>query len=225
MTAARIFITATGTSSGKTFVTRGLAAALRRSGIGVAALKPLETGCTPYPLDAIALAQAAGNPEHADDAGFYRVAPALSPYAATLTGAPAPDFDRLVARVAAIARLCDRLLVEGAGGLLVPLDRTRDMADLATALACPLVIVAPNRLGVLSHARATIESAQSRNLEVRALVLAECDQLPDSSSATNLHILRERLGVPIVSFPFCQDEDSSLADAVTALGLLDVLRL
>jgi dethiobiotin synthetase len=224
MTNARIFITATGTSSGKTFVARGIAAALRRGGHRVAALKPLETGCAPHPLDAIALAKAAGNSELADDADFYRVAPPLSPYAATLTGAPAPNFETLVARIEVIARQSDRLIVEGAGGLLVPLDRNRDMADLAIALTCPLVIVAPNRLGVLSHARATVESAHSRNLQVAALVLTEPDQEPDPSSTTNLQILQERFAIPLVSFPYCHDDDSALADAVNAIGLLKTLR-
>jgi dethiobiotin synthetase len=225
MPTGRIFITATGTSSGKTFVARGLATALRRDGHRVAALKPLETGCEPHPLDAIALAHAAGHPEHAHDPGFYRARPPLSPYAASLSGAPTPDFGSLVDRIEAIAQRHDRVIVEGAGGLLVPLDRTRDMADLATALACPLAIVAPNRLGVLSHARATVEAARSRGLTVLAVVLTEPDPEPDPSSASNQEILQERLAIPVVSFPYCQDADSAIADAVKTIGLLALLHL
>jgi dethiobiotin synthetase len=105
------------------------------------------------------------------------------------------------------------------------LDRHRDIADLATALAYPLVIVAPNRLGVISHARTTLESAQSRNLKVLGLVLTEPDQMRAPSNTTNLEILRERLAIPLVGFPHCRDDDSALADAVTNIGLLELLHL
>jgi dethiobiotin synthetase len=221
----RIFVTATGTSSGKTFFTRGLAAALHRKGLRVAAIKPLETGCEPHPLDAIALARAAGHPELANDPSFYRVAPPLSPYAASLGGAAIPHFEGLVDRIETISRSFDRVLIEGAGGLLVPLDRYRDMADLAAALTCSLVVVAPNRLGVLSHALATIEAARTRRLEISALVLTEPDNTPDASSTTNLQILQERLAIPLVSFPHCQDNDIALAEAVAARGVLELLHL
>src|SRR4051794_28932925 len=133
----RLFVTATGTSSGKTFVTRSLAVYLRRAGIRVAAIKPLETGCDPDPFDAMHLARASGQNDLANDPAFYRVKPPLSPYAATLTGASAPDLSAIVARVRALSEEFPWLLIEGAGGLLVPLDRDRDMADLAAALACP----------------------------------------------------------------------------------------
>jgi dethiobiotin synthetase len=220
----RLFISATGTSSGKTFVARGLTAALSRLNFRVAALKPFETGCKPDPLDALALATAARAPNLARDPAFYRVRPPLSPYAASLSGEAAPDFAGIVRRIREIGSEHDQLIVEGAGGLLVPLDRERDMSDLVVALACPLLLVAPNRLGVLSHALAAVESARTRNLQIAGLVLTEPDLMPDPSSATNLRILLERLALRIFSFPHCPNDDGALADAAVAAGLVDLVR-
>ena len=138
---------------------------------------------------------------------------------------PAPDLTAIATRVRSLSGDFDWLLVEGAGGLLVPLDRTRDMADLAAALAYPLLVAAPNRLGVLSHARATVEAALSRGISVAAIVLTEPDANPDASSETNLQILRERLALPVISFPHCSDDDAVLGDAVEVSGLLEAIPL
>jgi dethiobiotin synthetase len=218
-----IFITATGTGVGKTFVARGLAAYLRRDRLRVAALKPFETGCAPNPQDADALGRASGIPAHAREPAFYRVEPPLSPYAATLQGEPAPDVEAITAAVQEIARQHDRTIVEGAGGLLVPIDSSRDMATFAATIGYPVLLIAPNRLGVLSSVLTTFEAAVSRNLKIAALVLTEPDTTPDPSSETNARILRERLKLPVLGFPHTADDDDALADAVEASGLPDVL--
>jgi dethiobiotin synthetase len=220
-----IFITATGTAVGKTFVARGLTASLRRTGQRVAALKPFETGCAPAPKDAEALARASGIRAHARDPAFYRAEPPLSPYAATLQGTPAPDFDAIRTAVREIARQHDRTIVEGAGGLLVPIDASRDMATFATDLAYPVLLIAPNRLGVLSSVLTAFAAAFRRDLKVAAVVLTEPDAAPDLSSETNARILRERLEVEVLGFPHTADEDEALADAIDASGLRAVLDL
>ncbi len=222
---AAVFVTSTGTSAGKTFVSRGLAALVRGRGLRVAALKPLETGCVPEAQDAFALARASGHPGLAGLAGLYRVAPPVSPYAATLMGEQEPDFEGIVGVVRAASAGFDWVIVEGAGGLLVPLDGSRDTADLAAALAYPLLIVAPNRLGVLSHGLALHAVAKQRALTTLAMVLTEPDSQPDASAATNARILAERTGLAVVSFPFCRDDDQELAQATESSGLGRVLGL
>lgn len=221
-----VFITGTGTGVGKTFVARGLARALVARGLRVAALKPIETGATPDPLDALALANACDSPSLARDPAFYRAAPSLSPYAATLAhGAPPPDVDRIVARVLALAASHDFTLVEGAGGLLVPLDATRTMADIAVRLALPLLLVAPDRLGVLSDVLAVHEAAAARNLRVSVVILART-QLgggADPSQLTNAGILASRLSAPVCVFPHAPDDDERLADQVEASAILGCL--
>ncbi|MFW5925199.1 MAG: dethiobiotin synthase [Myxococcota bacterium] len=217
------FVTATGTGVGKTFVTRGLATALRRRGHPVAAIKPVETGCAPDPLDARALARACGRPELASAPGLYRAPPPVAPYAATLSGLPAPPPpDHLAATVRALAPDTDITLVEGAGGLLVPLDRERTMADLARALGLPLLLVADDGLGVLSFTLTAADAARARGLDVAAVVLVRREASPaDPSRETNGRILAERLApVPVLQFPHCADEDRALADAAEAAGLL-----
>lgn len=197
-----VFVTATGTGVGKTTLATALARTLVRAGHDVVALKPIETGVGARAADADALAEACGRPELATDPAWFRAADPVSPYAATLGGAPPVDLERAVARAREIAfgRLA---IVEGAGGLLVPIDAQRTMADLARALTLPLLLVAPNRLGVLSDALCVAEAAERRGLAVAALALSQtAASEPDPSCRTNARILRERLPFPVFEVPF-----------------------
>lgn len=218
-----IFVSGINTGVGKTFVTRALAAALRATGRKVAALKPIETGVTEQANDAFALARAAGRPELMEARGFYRHKLPLSPYAASLeSGDPPPKIRALVDAVHQAARGSDVTLVEGAGGLLVPIDRRETVADLIAALGVPLLLVAPNNLGVLSAVLSTAESARARRIELRAIVLVDTQE-PDDSSRTNARIIDERLGVPVFEFPNTKDDDEALAISAASSGLLDAL--
>jgi dethiobiotin synthase len=220
------FISGTNTGVGKTYVTRALAAALRANGRRVAALKPIETGMVEGAVgDAAALARAAGRPELADFRGFYRSPLPLSPYAASLeTGAPPPAIRTLVDAIHQAARGSELALVEGAGGLLVPVDKRDTVAELAAALGLPLLLVAPNTLGVLASVLATAECARARRIELRAVILVD-PSVPDddASTRTNARILDERLGVPVFEFPTTRDDDDALAISATSSGLLDAV--
>jgi dethiobiotin synthetase len=146
-------ITGTGTGVGKTFVTRAIACALRRAGQRVAALKPYETGVDDErPVDAIALAAACGRPELASAAAFYRARASVAPFAATLLGeATAPTAQAIAAAVIDVSADADVVLVEGAGGLFVPIGPKETFADVARAVGHPILLVAVNVLGALSH--------------------------------------------------------------------------
>jgi dethiobiotin synthetase len=237
-----LFVTATGTAAGKTFVTRGLARELTRAGQRVAALKPIETGIAPASkplpssvssiaptpiLDAALLARACERPELAGAAGFYRASLPVAPYAAALaSGEPAPEIGALVSAIASAALGSQALIVEGAGGLLVPLDRQRTIADLIAALDLPLLLVAHNALGVLSHVLTAVESIDRRNLGLAAIVLVEHHPpsitAPDPSTVHNRAILQERLPYPVLSFGACADDDMRLADAARQAGLAEL---
>jgi dethiobiotin synthetase len=219
------FVTAPGTGVGKTCVTRGIARALLRLGTRPIALKPIETGVDPDPLDAIALARACGRPELASQPEFYRAQPPLAPYGVSIqSGAPGPDLTRIVTRIEQLARTADSVWVEGAGGLLVPLDAHTSMAEFAASLHLPLLLVASDRLGVLSHVLTCIECAERRGLPLMAIVLvAPHAQQRDLSDRTNRLILEERLDRPILCFPHCDDDDDALADAAEACGVLSAL--
>lgn len=219
-----IFITATGTGSGKTWLARALSRSLVRAGRSAAALKPVETGCKPDPLDAIALARACARPALAHAPGLYRAALPLAPHAVALeTGVAAPDLAALAQTVRDLASSVDHLLVEGAGGLLAPLNATHTMADLARALDLPLLLVAPDALGVLSHVLTAVESAHARALKLLAIILVAHARNGDASTRTNRRILGERLDAPVLAFPHTIDDDDALADAAEHAGLVRAL--
>lgn len=219
-----LFVTATGTGAGKTFLARGLARALVSRGARVAALKPLETGCVDgLALDAVALARAAGRPELATAAGLYRARLAAAPYAATLAGeAPVPSTRALVRAIADACAGASHAVVEGAGGLLVPLDHARTTADLIRALRLPAVVVAPDVLGVLSHVLTLEQAARALDVPVAGVILSRFPAA-DVSRTSNAQILRERLDVPVFILDPCDDDDDALAAAVTNAGLLELI--
>ncbi len=221
-----LFVTGTGTGVGKTFVTRGLARALVDAGVSVAALKPIETGCRPTPEDAVALARACRRPELATATGLHRVAPPVGPYAATFEGASqTPNLRVLGARVRALAADTELALVEGAGGLLAPIDRALTIADLAVTLALPLLVVAEDGLGVVSSVLTTLESAERRSLRIGAIVLRQAPTADrDPSVRTNALILAEWTDAPIVKFGVSDDDDDALAQCAAAAGLVDLAR-
>jgi dethiobiotin synthetase len=219
------FVTATGTGAGKTYLTRGIARSLLRAGMRPIAVKPFETGVDSDPLDAVALAKACGQPRLAAEPRFYRTHAPLAPYAASLQHAvAAPDLVRIAERIRQLASDADSVWIEGAGGLLVPLDAQHTVADFAALLEWPIVLVAPDRLGVLSHVLTAIESAERRGLAVGAVVLARlAADRDDASTETNAFILEERLRRPILRFEHCRDDDDALADAAEACGVLAAL--
>ncbi len=217
-----LFITGPATNAGKTFITRALARLARAHHQHPAALKPLETGAEPDPLDALALARACARPELARAPGLFRAALPLAPYAACLeAGAIPPEPAMLAARVRELGAGADPLLVEGAGGLLVPLGPSSSIADLAVLLGLPLLIVAPDQLGVLSSVLTCVEAAHSRELRIAAVVLTDHgNSSADPSTRTNHRILQQRLRMPVLRFPRCDDDDDALARAAECCGLL-----
>jgi len=212
-----LFVTATGTGVGKTWLTRGLAAALRRGGRRVSAIKPVETGCEPDPLDALALARACGRPALARADGLYRARPPLAPYAATLAGEPPLDLERVLQATHHLAADDEVTLIEGAGGLLVPLDERHTIADLAQALGYPLVLVTRDELGVLSYTLTAAEVMAGRGLPLRAVVMSPNEDPLAPSARSNRAILAERLSCPVLPFSPPGSDDAALARAAELL--------
>ena len=209
----RLFVTGTNTGVGKTFLTRGLARAAAHRGLKAAAVKPIETGCDPDPLDAIALARACGRSALAGVPGFYRARAALSPWAATLTGEPGcPRPQALVTTIETISS--DFLLVEGAGGPLVPIAPDADVIDLAGLLDAQVLLVAPDELGCLSSTLTAAEAIRSRGLELERVILVRRET--DPSQVHNAEILQAR-GLNIFVLDRTADNDDALARGVAPL--------
>jgi len=115
------------------------------------------------------------------------------------------------------------LLVEGAGGLLVPLDAERTIAELARTLGLPVILVARDALGVLSDTLATVECAERRGLEIAAVILS-ATRSPDPSTATNVDILGARIEAPVVRFPWVESESELTATGDVILATLSRTR-
>lgn len=209
----RIFVTGTDTGVGKTFVTAAAAAALARMGRRVAVLKPVETGCMPDPEDALALAAAAADTSPLADLCPYRLPDPLAPMLAAERAGVAIDVDALLALVRRRAAETDVLLVEGAGGLLVPLTRTTSFADFAVRAAARVMLVVGSRLGAINHALLTLEALAARDLDVAGYVVNRLAGRDDLAVATNESLLAALTATRrIGTIPWRADAPALLAD-------------
>ncbi|MDH4281578.1 MAG: dethiobiotin synthase [Myxococcales bacterium] len=220
------FITATGTGVGKTWLARALTIACVQRGKRIAAIKPIETGADPTPLDALALARACGNESLATAQGLYRAKEPLAPYAIEKRGGPSIGSLRAMAkRIRELGSDADYTIVEGVGGVLVPLDREHTIADLAALLDLQTVVVARNALGVLSYTLTAVEALRKRKISVRAIVLnhVERDRREDISRSSNIEVLADCLPrIPILRAPRVQSPEGMID---TASQLLDMLKI
>src|SRR5436305_4950124 len=183
------FVTGTDTGVGKTVVAAAIVAALRRRGVEVRVVKPLITGLDEapdpgWPPDHELLANAAG--QDAAEVVLASYGPAVSPHlAAELAGTAAPTLTWLVDGVHAAARPGALTVVEGVGGLLVPLGPDADVRALAAALGLPLVIAARAGLGTINHTLLTLEAARAAGLAVAGVVLTPWPQDPSVMERSN----------------------------------------
>jgi dethiobiotin synthetase len=190
-----LFVTGTDTGVGKTVVSTVIAAALAARGCRVGVVKPVETGCrsaggTLVPVDALALAAAAGDPAPLEIVCPYRLPDPLAPALAAERAGVAIDVDALAEHVRRRAAGVDVLLVEGAGGLLVPLTRRESFADLARRLDARLLVVVGSRLGAINHALLTLEVLTTRGLTLAGYVVNRLGPRDDLVVATNEDLLR-----------------------------------
>lgn len=175
-----IFITATGTDIGKTYVAAALIEHLRRMGRLVDAIKPVVSGYDPVQAavsDPGVLLRALGLPvteQNVDNISPWRFRAALSPDLAAAREGRAIDVDAVIHFCQnAIDRRRDVLLIEGAGGIMVPLDGDRTILDVMMALQLPLILVAGSYLGTISHTLTALDALYRRGLQVLATVVSE----------------------------------------------------
>ncbi|MBI5902938.1 MAG: dethiobiotin synthase [Deltaproteobacteria bacterium] len=203
------FITATDTNAGKTRITAGLASALSGMGVDSGVMKPVETGCKEIdgalvPTDAIALKEAANSPDPLDLINPYRFAAPLAPSIASRMAGVEISLSRIGECFQEIYGRHDLILVEGAGGLLVPLTEDKTIADLILYLGIPAIIVAPNRLGAVNHTALTVECARKRGIEVKGVVLNNATPASgDLSRDSNAGEIERIAGVRVIAtMPF-----------------------
>jgi dethiobiotin synthetase len=166
-----VFVTGTDTGVGKTTVAAGLLRYACRRGRRPIPVKPAETGCDPDPTDAVTLHRAARAPVSLSDVCPHPFRLPAAPAQAAAAEGVRLDLNQLAAHVRALAGRGDFVLVEGAGGLLVPYADGATAADLASALELPLLVVARTALGTVNHTALTLREAARSGLRVAALVL------------------------------------------------------
>jgi dethiobiotin synthetase len=228
----RLAVTGTDTGVGKTLVSCALLTALRARGLVARGMKPIETGVVERSADtdAARLRRAAGDLDPWDDVCPLTYADPLAPLVAAERAERPVDVPRLDAALARLAHGADALIVEGAGGLLVPFTPTLTFAALAVRWQLELVVVAANRLGVLNHTLLTVREADRCGLRVRAVVLnALADDPPGLAERTNPDVLRRLLGgVPLVTMGYldrvAREDPARLAAAGEALAALLIAR-
>jgi dethiobiotin synthetase len=175
-----IFVTATGTDVGKTYVCASLIGHLRRMGRTVEAIKPVVSGFDPAQAaasDPGVLLQALGLPvtmEEIERIAPWRFSAPLSPDMAAAHEGRQIDVDAVIAYCrTAIDQRRDIMLIEGVGGIMVPLDAERTILDVMMALQVPLILVAGSYLGTISHTLTAVDALYRRSMKVIAIIVSE----------------------------------------------------
>jgi dethiobiotin synthetase len=220
-----VFVTGTGTGIGKTFVAAGLVRRLRAQGRPVDARKPVATGFDPATVEASdpgVLLAALGHPatpSEVERIAPWRYAAPLSPDMAATREGRTLSFDELVDYCRhAIADHRGTLLIEGIGGVMVPLDDRHTVLDWMAALDIPVLLVAGSYLGTLSHTLTCLDVLKRRGLAVKALVVNET---PDSAvpMADTVQTL-SRFAAPVAIVPLLRlpgDVEHPVFDAIASL--------
>lgn len=207
-----IFVTATGTDIGKTYVTAGLIRALRAKGHAASALKPVVSGfdmATAETSDTGILLRAMGRPvtpEAIARLSPWRFRAPLSPDMAAARENRSVDFAELITYCRnAIGTAQDALFIEGVGGVMVPLDAQHTVLDWIAALDIPAILVTGTYLGTISHTLTALNALASRGIAVHAIVLNESENSSVTAAKTMATIGRFASAVPMFVIPRAND--------------------
>ncbi|MFQ3581416.1 MAG: dethiobiotin synthase [Chloracidobacterium sp.] len=223
------FVTGTDTGVGKTAVTCALVRSLTAAGYRARAIKPIETGCAVsadgelLPADALAHRAASGLAELPLERFIrYRLREPLAPAVAAERAGVDLDISTCLELIRTAQTETDILLVEGAGGLLVPFTGTarngyQTVADVIETLGVPVLVVARARLGTLNHVLLTWEELRRRNLVCAGVILNDVDAEAGLEREDNARVLRT-FGVPVLAeLPYTAHLESHLADVVRCI--------
>ncbi len=203
-----IFVTGTDTEVGKTRISLALIELLQQQGNKVAVMKPIASGCelTNEGLrndDAVQLSQQADVSLAYELINPYAFEPAIAPHIAAKQADINIDLDVIKQNFDLIQSQADSVVVEGAGGWLVPLNEHATMADLAVKLALPVVLVVDIRLGCINHALLTVEAIKQSGLPLQGWVAnqrQENEQVKEIIATLERHISAPLLGtVPVLT--------------------------
>jgi dethiobiotin synthetase len=219
------FITGTDTGVGKTLAACALLHVFAHAGQRVIGMKPVAAGAAGSERglvnDDVQFLRAASNVvAPADQVNPYCFEPPIAPHLAAKQAGIAIDLNTIVRAYAALASHADTVIVEGAGGFCVPLNRHEDSADLAHMLGLPVIMVVGVRLGCLNHALLTAQAVRSRGLVLAGWIANQIDPAMAAASA-NVGALTERLPAPLVG----EIDFMAQPDARRAAARIDIAKL
>ena len=173
-----VFITGTDTGIGKTVVAAGLLAAARARGIDAVPMKPVQTGCARNlaapDLDfCLREARFKPRPHEQDWMCPYRFIPACSPHLAARLARKRIQIGKIVDAFSRLSSLHEAVIVEGAGGVLAPIDERNTMLDIMKALRLPVILVARAGLGTINHTLLSLRELRRAKLKVVGVVLVQ----------------------------------------------------
>lgn len=209
-----LFVTGTDTEVGKTLVAAALMHAYRRAGLRVAGMKPVSAGAYETPEgwrndDVEALCAAANVAAPLEEINPYMFREPIAPHLAGALEGRAVDTSVIRERFDALSRRADAVVVEGAGGFLVPLNDREDFGDLAKLLGLPVVLTVGMRLGCINHALLTREAILARGLVFGGWVANRIDPQMHAFEG-NLETLKTRMRAPLLGVvPWMDDADAS----------------
>lgn len=213
MTGKGIFITGTDTGVGKTIVAAALARLLRERGVNVGVMKPVTSGCREengslVSEDAELLAWGAGLAGVDADVAPYLLRQPIAPAEAASRDGVRIDFRIIGEAFARLASRYDFVIVEGAGGLMVPLFEELLIADLINYLSLPLIVVTHPNLGTVNQTLLTCFAAKQLGITVRGVIINNFPERPGSAEESAPALIASLAGTPILDiFPHQEGTD------------------
>lgn len=214
-----IFITGTDTGVGKTYVAKGIARCLSGLGIDVGVMKPVETGCRMQrrrlmPADAVQLLKAAKAEDSLSLVNPYRFRRPLAPSVAAKLEGRKIDMRKIINAFSILSKRHDFMVVEGAGGIMVPIYKDYLFLDLAIDLGLPVLIIARPGLGTINHTLLTVSALRQREGAVIGIVINYAAKARQGlAEKTNPSVIERLSGVHILDIVHYNSSDfSTLAD-------------
>lgn len=203
LSAQSYLIVGTDTGVGKTYIASRIIQYFVAQGHQVVGMKPIASGCEINAQgewvneDVTALRQASNVQASLNFINPYRFLPAIAPHIAAGQANVKIEIPNILQSFNALQSQAEIVVVEGAGGFLVPINQQETLADLAIALKLPIILVVGMRLGCINHALLTVEAIQQRGLTLVGWVANQIDsQMPEFNE--NLESLKSRIDVPLL---------------------------
>lgn len=225
-----IFVTATDTGVGKTLVTATLAKMLETRGYSVGVMKPIETGVvTESRSDAARLTRASKISDSLDLIRPYAFRWPVAPLGAARAKRRMINFSVIMQAYRRLQMLRDLLLVEGVGGVHVPITPTADVLDLIVKMKAPVLIVGRAGLGGVNHALLTLNALRERKVPILALVLNRTTPAKTAMARrqerSTVGLLQEFAGVPVIGpLPYLAGLDGRFERAMAKLAMSGEMR-